>query len=601
MNQEVPSIDQRVVRLLLLEDDDADFAAVKRQLDRGSINFDVSRVDTVRQACSQLKKRQYDVVLVDLTLPDSSGVDTVECLAEHTQQTILLVVTGLEDDDLEQEILRRGVCGYFVKREVQGKSILRVIQHALQYERFVRQHLALVDHLRGQQKSMEVLARRLREENKLLKEAHELRIQEEATNFNHLVNHVSKEVVAMLAIESAQSSRAKSEFLLASCQELKTSLESVLAVHDHLVRSALTDQQRALVDASLASSTTLLRMVGEIIQIAQVETGSTQAKPFPCDLSGVIKEVGASAYSLLRSKDISLKWSWDDRFAQVVQCDGQIVRQILVQLLSNAIKFTTQGRIDIRGTTMARDCNGGRIRISVLDTGVGVPAELLEELQAAFAQGRLSGLPTHMKSSLGLSLAFQLVRLLGGEMGVESVRWKGSHFWCDIPVHDLPNDSHRRLNPPRRPQIKRPHFLKLVGNGEDTPVTSTKRHVLVAHPNRPLQLYLTEQLHQLGYTSDVAKDGNEVLAMLRRKEFDILMVDCKLPTYDVFSIAGRVTQLVSQTDNEQPPKIIAMSDRMTLEGADLADYENIDALASIPMEIGKLRATLEECLAREFS
>lgn len=598
MNHEVLVTDQQTINLLLLEDDDVDYQVLTRQLEKGPTKFKISHARTLENACDNLKQQQYDVIIADLRLPDSEGVETVVCLVEQCPHTVLLVMTGLDDEEMEQEVLSRGAHGYFVKREFQGKAILRTIQHSLRCERFVRQHRTLVDHLRTQQKSLESFSQQLSEENKLLKNVHKLRFQSEATDFNHLSHHLSKDAVALLAVEAEQASRAKSEFLATVCHELRTTMEGVLSIHDHLMQTPLTDQQKAFVDASLANSTVLYRMVGEMSDIARIESGRAELQPFLCDLSAVVQEVASTAFPLLNSKQITLKWNFDEQFSESVLCDGKVIRQVLILLLSNAIKFTSQGRIDLQGTTLSQDRQGGRVRISVADTGVGIPAQTLDDLKSAFSHGNLHAMPPLLGPSLGLSLALQMTRQLGGEMGVESERWKGSTFWIDIPVRYPDQEANGRIDSGDAPRLKGPKFLKRQNGTPSRPKTA-KHHVLVAHESRALQLYMVEQLRQLGLSADTAKDGSDVMYLLGKKKFDLLMVDCHLPIHDVFVIANRIDGFTNDDQKDKAPKIIAISDRLMIDKMEKSQVENINAYLTVPLEVSRLRETVRQCLKEE--
>ena len=459
----------------------------------------------------------------------------------------------------------------------------------------MRQNRSLVEHLRTQQNSLEAFSKQLNEENKLLRNVHELRHSAEATSFEHLSNHLSKEAIAILAVEAEQASRAKSEFLSTVCHELRTTMEGLLAIHDHLVKTQLTDQQKAFVDASLTNTATLYRMVGEMSEIARIESGRAKVQEFLCDMEAVIKEVASTGLPLLHSKQIDLKWACDEAFSESVLCDGKTIRQILVLLLSNAIKFTTQGCIEIRGTTIARNRSGATLRISVADTGVGVPPDTLDDLKAAFSQGSLRRMPPLLNPSLGLSLALQMTRLLGGEMGVESERWKGSQFWIDIPVRYPNQEANHRLDSSNHHALGGPKFLNRNGNTNGHHAKSSGKHVLVGHASRPLQLYLVEQLRQLGYTADTAKDGSDVMYLLGKKKFDLLMIDCHLPVHDAFVIANRMDGIIKLQEGQSPPRMIAISDRLMIDNLSASTGDRIDAFLTIPLEITRLRETIEQC------
>ena len=131
MNHEVLVTEKQIVNLLLLEDDEVDYQSITRQLADSPQQFEVSRAETLEDACDHLQRNQYDLIITDLRLPDSDGIETVATLKKYSGSAVLLVMTGLDDEKVEQDALQRGVHGFFVKNEFQGRSISRTIQHSL--------------------------------------------------------------------------------------------------------------------------------------------------------------------------------------------------------------------------------------------------------------------------------------------------------------------------------------------------------------------------------------------------------------------------------------------------------------------------------------
>lgn len=593
MNHEVRITDQKTINLLLLEDDDVDFQAVERHLSSSILDINISRVRTLNEARENLSANRFDVVLADIHVPDSTGIETVARLSETCGPAVLMVVTGLDDPELERAVLDRGAQWYANKNEDNGNTIARAIYVTLHNERHRRQHRLIVDQMRAHQKGLEELSRQLKQENELLRNLQSLRQHDRAIDFRHLSNHLSKEALAMLAVETEQSSRAKSEFLLTVCHELRTSMEGILSIHDHLKQTPLTDQQTVCVDASLSNVSTLLRLVREASEIAKIESGRVQLQSFMCDLSAVIKEVAATASPLLNQDQVSLSWICEKSFNDSVLCDGQQVRQALILLLSNAIKYTSQGNIEIHGSIVSSGRQAGWMKIEVSDTGIGMNPETLESLKAAFSQGNLHAMPPLQTPSLGLAQCLQIVRLLGGEMGVESERWKGSAFSFTFPVDYPDQEAVCRIGPGHQ-RTRRPHFLdRANGNGSNgNGAHHPGRHVLVAHESRVIQLYLVEQLRQLGYSADTAKDGSNALYLLGRKDYDLLMIDCHLPVCDVFSIANRIRSKSSADRIEKSPPIIAISDRYA--SADRPKISDLDGFLPLPCALPKLKEVLLE-------
>ncbi|MEW4454476.1 response regulator [Bremerella sp. JC817] len=596
MNHEVLISDTSTLNLLLLEDDDVDYEAIERHLTKSEFPIEICRAETLEMARKHLARKRFDIVLADLCLPDSQGLETVSRLAETCKQMAIMAITGIDDPDLEQEVMKRGAHSYFLKQDNTGGALARAIYSSVRHERFRRQHNSLLEQMHSQQKSLEEFSRQLKEENELLRNIHSLRHQEETVDYHHLSNHLSKDAVSMLAVEAEQASRAKSEFLLTICHELRTSMEGILSIHDHLLRTPLTDQQKACVDASLANNAMLMRLVREASEIAKIESGRAKLQPFVCDMSAIIAEVAATAAPLLQQKNVNLTWHCDSQFSDSVFCDGQQIRQMLILLLSNAIKFTTQGQIEIRGTTISSGRSVGRMRISIADSGVGITPDVLDALRKAFAQGNLSAMPPLQNPSLGLSLCLQIARLVGGEIGVESERWKGSRFWINFPVEFPEKESHFCVSPPHQEITRRPNFLKIADGNGSAAKRKIAGHVLVAHDSRVLQLYLVEQLRQLGYSADTAKDGSNVMYLLGRKKYDLILVDCHLPVHDAFGIANRIRSAPQSQFNGSRPRIVAISDRFKVHDLENHGMESIDGFLTIPTDLARLRETLDSRL-----
>ncbi|RMH18498.1 MAG: response regulator, partial [Acidobacteria bacterium] len=336
-----------------------------------------------------------------------------------------------------------------------------------------------------------------------------------------------------LAKETAEeASRAKNAFLATLSHEIRTPTGSIVGLAELLKKSQLGAQERAYVDAIGSSAKNLLRLIDDLLDISKIEAGKLSLERRPLRLPDLVEELRQVLEPRARAKDLAFRCHVDPRLTGWLRGDAGRLRQVLLNLAGNAIKFTDRGDVELRVEQAGTGDGDGAlgIRFTVRDTGIGIPPQLARRLFAPFVQagdgGRRGG------SGLGLAISQRIVELMGGRIEVDSRPGAGSVFWftIDLPRTEAPataaatGESHagRDLATLRRRAEKR---LLLV---EDNPVN---------------QMVAQHQLLELGYRVDVVDDGRAALSALAETAYDLVLMDCQMPGLDGYDATREIRRL----------------------------------------------------------
>ncbi len=386
----------------------------------------------------------------------------------------------------------------------------------------------------------------------------------------------TRDLTAALA-RAESATQAKGAFLATMSHELRTPMNGVLGMAQLLRASHLNGSQQAYVDAIASSGELLLSLINDVLDFSKIDAGRLELEVLPFDLRGAIDSVADLLRFRATEKGLDLLVEVAPQVPTRVLGDGMRLRQVLLNLVSNAIKFTAAGCVRIGlHTTAYPEAGRSGLCLAVTDTGLGIAADRLDAIFEPFEQNSPSVAREYGGTGLGLAISRRIAKLMGGSLTVDSELGQGASFklqWTALLSEEVPDG-------PPASAMTDPTLVSNLPAG---------LRVLVVEDNPVNQMLLCAMLERLGCQPDLVHNGLQALEHLRHHPYDVVMMDLRMPELDGLSATRQLRQLPLTSQ----PKVIAVTANVFAEDRLACFNAGMDGFLAKPFTIETLRDTIQ--------
>ncbi|MDQ1636802.1 MAG: two-component system, sensor histidine kinase and response regulator [Pyrinomonadaceae bacterium] len=510
------------IKVLLIEDDEDDFILTRDLLAevKGG-NYALDWASSYEEGLKVAGRGEHHVCLVDYRLGELSGVQLIRAARDLGITTPMILLTGQGNYDVDVEAIEAGATDYLIKDETHASRLERTIRYAVELN---------TERCRAE---VELTERKLVE--------------------------LELEHARDAALESV---RLKSEFLANMSHEIRTPMNVIIGTAELALETNLDAQQSRYINSIALAAESLLVIIDDILDFSKIEAGKLSFETIDFDLRSTVQSVMELMAERVRAKELEMTLSFDADVPAKLRGDPTRLRQVLTNLLGNAVKFTERGKVEIRISKESEKDKRVTIRFDVQDTGIGISENDQRALFAPFVQADGSVTRRYGGTGLGLAIAKQLVEMMGGTISLTSEPGYGSTFSCTgsfskQPQSELtaqltpqPNEGNLRHMPIRRGGLSAVSSAKTAGlRGINEPVTqhdvnqtkvSLDRSVLLVEDNEVNQTVASDQLARLGCKVDLAGNGQEALDALALRSYDVVLMDCGMPVMDGYTATAQI-------------------------------------------------------------
>ncbi len=501
-------------QILIIDDDPGICTTLSDILE--DAGYKVKSFEEGRKALDFLRKNPFDVVFVDLKLPDMNGMELLEQIKLIHPESAVVMITGHASTATAVEALNEGAYAYVVK-PFDLDELKTIVKKAIKEIRLSLENKKLIDQLQRTNRELERYKKSL---------------------------EAAVEKAELMRQQAAEATEAKGKFLANMSHEIRTPMNAIMGFGDLLSEEKLTDEQSHYVNIICNSGKHLLQVIDDILDFSKIEADKMDIEMGECSFRDLLAIIETMLHPLAAEKDLKFEIREDIGLPANIRTDSSRLQQCLINLVNNAIKFTEKGHVYVNVSLEDRD-NQPYIRFDVEDTGIGISPDRQEKIFESFTQADEGTSRKYGGTGLGLAITKQLVKLLGGKLTLTSEQGKGSVFSIAIPAGlDVTRQS--------RLDIHTTHIDPIQAEAEQPEFSG---YILVAEDVETNQILVKSLLKRMGLEVTIAQDGNEALQKALVRKFDLILMDIQMPNMNGYEATralrkeGVKTPIVALTAN----------------------------------------------------